>query len=176
MHRTAIALLISLTGVSALAARSSQAPLDSWGKAGVSFDQYRADAVECGRSGYYLDVSNTDAAKELATASRQLDAINRGVGVDPTDEAILYANQQQRIIHSVNPDKQFKDVKELLQATVDQCLKGRGYSKFQLTPVQQQALRRLKIGSEERHIYLYRLASDPSVLASQADKASNLVP
>ena len=142
--------------------------------------EFRLNSIERMRSSAaaaaIISMSQTrQAAKQLASASRQLDAINRGVGVDPTDEAILYANQQQRIIHSVNPDKQFNDVKELLQATVDECLKGRGYSKFQLTPAQQQTLRRLKIGSEERHFYLFRLASDPSVLASQADKASNLV-
>lgn len=176
MRRSSVALLIPLTAVWASAASSRQAPLESWGKAGISFEQYRSDSVECGRAGYYLDVSNTEAAKQLVSASRQLDAITRGAGVDPMDDAVIYATQQQRIVNAANPDRQFKTVKDLLQATVDECLKNRGYSRFELTSEQQHSLRKLKIGSEERHIYLYRLASDPTVLASQAEKSTKPVP
>ena len=35
----------------------------SWGKPGVTIEQYRQDAVECGRAGYYLDVSKTETAQ-----------------------------------------------------------------------------------------------------------------
>ena len=176
MPRPTIALMISLAAVSAPAATSTQGPKESWGKAGVSFEQYREDAVECGRSGYYLDVSSTEAAKQLVSASRQLDMIAQGSGVDPMDQALHYANQRQRIVSSTHPDKQFNDIKDLLQATVDRCLKSRGYLKFQLTDDQRRALRKLKIGSEARHIYLYRLASDPAVLAGQAENVAKPIP
>jgi len=42
----------------------------SWGKPRVSIDQYRTDAISCGRAGYYMDVSNTAAAKVSGTAPR----------------------------------------------------------------------------------------------------------
>ena len=102
--------------------------------------------------------------------------IAQGSGVDPMDQALHYANQRQRIVSSTHPDKQFNDIKDLLQATVDRCLKSRGYLKFQLTDDQRRALRRLKIGSEARHIYLYRLASDPAVLAGQAENVGKPIP
>src|SRR4051794_12285951 len=70
MRRPICVLLCSIVGTSAAAA---PVPQQSWGKAGISFDQYRQDAIECGREGYYLDISQTADAKELVRASRRLD-------------------------------------------------------------------------------------------------------
>jgi hypothetical protein len=44
----------------------------------------------------------------------------------------------------------------------------RGYVRFRLTEDQRVALARLDKGSEERREFLYRLASNPDVLAAQA--------
>src|SRR5690349_8331239 len=71
--RRLFALSFFMFATSAVAA---PAPQESWGKPGVSFDQYRQDAVECGREGYYLDISQTADAKEFVRASRQLDTLN----------------------------------------------------------------------------------------------------
>jgi hypothetical protein len=60
------------------------------------------------------------------------------------------------------------DVVEQLQAIVDRCLKGKGYSKFQLTGGQMQRLRTLPMGSEGRARYLHGLGSDAGVLRAQA--------
>jgi len=165
MRRAAFILILL-----ASPADAAPAPETSWGKAGVSFDQYRQDAVECGRQGYYLDVSQTDAAKTLVSASKQLDTVTQGsfASMDPLE----YANTQQRIVQGARPQKQFHDVKKLLQSTVDQCLADRGYSKFRLTDDQRHGMKKLKLGSPERHDYLYRLATNPAVLAAQAVTAT----
>jgi hypothetical protein len=60
------------------------------------------------------------------------------------------------------------DVVEQLQATVDACLVGKGYSKFRLTGAQMARLRRLPRDSAERQAFLYDLGSDARVLSSQA--------
>src|SRR4051794_7227982 len=152
MRRLVIALLVT-AGTPALAA---PAPVESWGKAGVSLDQYRADAVECGRAGYYLDISRTEDAKAFVRASKQLEllptsglaptttsasAIGDGTN-DATAQAIGFAGTQQHIIDNVRPRERMDDLKHLLQATVDRCLVGRGYSKFRLTDDQRRQLRR----------------------------------
>lgn len=159
---------------------AAPAPEESWGKAGISFDQYRQDAVECGREGYYLDISETADAKEFVKASRQLDTIN---GLTPAgttnvgpngqvtsnevDQMARFAATQQHVIDNVRPDERFRSIKQTLQTTTDNCLINRGYSKFYLTDDQRHQLRKLKAGSEQRHNYLYGLASNPAVLDRQ---------
>jgi hypothetical protein len=169
------ALLVAAPAVSA------PAPEESWGKAGVSLAQYRQDAIDCGLQGYYLDISKTEDAKAFVTASRQLDAVTNGASApnvtgtsatgpsstDSVDQMVLYANQQQRIVENVRPQQRYRNIKQMLLSKTDECLVQRGYSKFRLTGEQRHRLRKLKFGSDERRAYLYRLASDPVVLASQ---------
>jgi hypothetical protein len=149
----------------------------AWGKTGVSFDQYRRDAVDCGRAGYYLDVSGTDAARAFKWGSRQLEASENRVA-----DILTTAITSARIVEVTQPEKRMKDVGALLQATVNGCLVERGYTPFRLTKAQQSRLRRLHMGSPERHAYLYGLGTDENVLRSQAipvvikDSAADLVP
>lgn len=165
----------------ATSAAAAPAPKESWGKPGVSFDQYRQDAVECGREGYYLDIAETADAKEFVKASRQLDTLNGmtspstnsvnpngQVSPDSVDQAARFAVTQQHIIDGVRPDQRYRNLRQTLQSTTDNCLVRRGYSRFALTDDQRHRLKRLKAGSDERHAYLFRLASDPTVLATQA--------
>ena len=165
---------------SSAAAAAAPAPEESWGKAGVSFQQYRQDSIECGREGYYLDISETADAKEFARASRRLDNLNgtfsgnatgaSGTGpasANSVDQMARFAVNQQRIIESVRPEERFRNLKRTLQSATDACLIGRGYSKFALTAAQRRQLKKLKVGSDERHAYLFRLGSDPAVLAAQ---------
>jgi len=174
-HLLAMSLLIV-----ASSAAAAPAPQESWGKAGVSFEQYRQDAVECGREGYYLDISQTADAKQLVRASRRLDNLNgtfsgntpgvNGIGppsTDAVDQMARFATNQQHIIESTRPEQRFRNIKHTLQSTTDTCLVGRGYSKFALTDEQRHRLRRLKVGSAERHAFLFKLGSDPAVLATQ---------
>ena len=174
-------LALSLCLVFATSAAAAPAPNESWGKAGVTFDQYRQDAVECGREGYYLDISETADAKEFVKASRQLDTLNGmaspttnnvnpngQVSPNSVDQAARFAATQQHIIENVRPDQRFRNLQQTLQSTTDNCLIKRGYSRFSLTDDQRRRLRKLKVGSEERHAYLFRLASDPTILTKQA--------
>jgi hypothetical protein len=55
---------------------------------------------------------------------------------------------------------------------LEKCLTERGYVRFRLTKGQARHLKALTTGSLERRKYLYKLASDPAVLAEQALKDS----
>lgn len=165
----------------------------SWGKPGVDFQTYRAEAMFCGRQGYYLDVSNTPEAKTLILATRQLETIDEN-GV-PNSGNVEFDNvpvagtmlegtldmtynpaiarsleMAQRYGHTVQGarvDVQMKRVGERLQSTVDGCLTEHGYRRFRLTRDQQRQLGHLRPGSPERQAFLFGLATDPSVLETQ---------
>jgi len=167
--------------VLATSAAAAPAPKESWGKVGITLAQYRRDSIECGLQGYYTDISETADAQAFVKASQQLDAVTTGasapmtidsnpMGPDSTnigEQAAGYAQQQQHIVDSVRPDERYKSLKQLLVSKAEQCLVGRGYSKFELTEEQRHALRKLKAGSDERRAYLYSLASNPAVLHNQ---------
>src|SRR5690242_21832587 len=103
----------------ATAAAGAPAPQESWGKAGITLAQYRQDALECGLKGYYTDIAQTDDAKALVKASKQLDAITTGASVPMTVESnatgpdttnaagqiAAYAAQQQHIVENVRPEE-----------------------------------------------------------------------
>jgi hypothetical protein len=149
---TSALFLVAATSVSA-----APAPPESWGK--VGYEQYRLDALECSSEGYDLDISKTEDAKAFVSASRRLES-EIGSGVDPYT--------YQTIVNSVRPGARFRSINQLQQSTVDHCLVSRGYSKFRLTNQQQSGLKKLKTGSVERHMYLFKLGSDPNVLTSQS--------
>ena len=171
----AVALLLSAPLVAA------QTEPTSWGKPGVSIDQYRTDAISCGRSGYYMDVSNTEAAHVFKEATGQLTAneasmtqtamlagSNGAERVAAQIELADMVNRSAHIVENARPKARMKDVGGLMQAKVDDCLMSRGYIRFRLTSGQRKHLAHLHLGSAERHIYLYRLATDPDVLKAQA--------
>src|SRR3954454_2248322 len=128
-------------------ANSAPAPVESWGKAGVSLTQYRQDALDCALKGHYLDISKSDDAKAFVKASRELDAVTTGASApavtgangmgpnttDSVDQMVEYANQQQHIVESVRPDQRFHSIKRMLVDWTSQCLANRGYSRFRLT-------------------------------------------
>lgn len=149
-----------------------KAPKASWGKADVSFDDYRRDAVACGREGYYLDIAQTDDAQAFVRGSRELDAATEAgpstqSGADAVEAAVIRANQYERIRTSVQPERRLANLKAVLQSAVDHCLIGRGYVKFALNNDQRHRLGKLAAGSQQRQSYLFSIASDPAVLASQ---------
>ena len=76
MRPMLIALLVTACGVATTADAQCAARTNvTWGKAGVSFEEYRADLIACASEAYYLDVANTTAAQRLVAASRQLQTI-----------------------------------------------------------------------------------------------------
>jgi len=183
MIRT-IALLSALLACTSASAVPTQAIRESWGKPGISWEQYRADALTCGRQGYYLDISKTEEAKAFVSASKQLESMPNnsayqvppgdgqdplGPGQDPMGPVIGFAAQQKHVIDSINPEAKMRTLGKTMQGTIEQCLAERGYRKFRLTTTQTKRLGKLKLGSDERRQYLYSLASDPQILAAQAE-------
>jgi hypothetical protein len=166
-----IALLVAACGVATTADAQTRRQNYSvtWGKAGVSLDEYRADSIACASEAYYLDVSNTTAAQRLVAASRQLQTIE-DTRPRPTrmDEAIGYGADIGNTINHYRPDRQFEAIEEIQQQSLDSCLIHRGYHQFRLTESQQQHLRRLDRGSDQRRLYLHSLATDAEVLRQQS--------
>lgn len=58
----------------------------SWGKAGVGFDQYRADSIACATGAYQTDLTDTAPGKAMVAASRM-------VGTRTDQESYQTANQ-----------------------------------------------------------------------------------
>lgn len=153
-----------------------QAIWESWGKPGVSFDRYRADGIECARSGVGIDIAETRPVKDLRRSSSEMEGVDKGAatysaGATPAelmDQTVLLANQYQRVREAARAEQRVAEVKGLMMTTVDACLTARGYRKFRLTKAQHDRLGHMRIGKPERHQYLYGLASDPEVLDRQA--------
>jgi hypothetical protein len=152
----------------------------SWGKAGVSYEDYRADAAACAREAVNLDISNTDAAKHMVAASRAIDAAYSGAWMYAPAAGAggiwggglgIWAgvgHDVQQVIHSYRVDQQFAAIADLQYRTLDTCLAGRGYQRFRLTAEQEARLHHLREGSVERRAYLHSLGSDARILNSQA--------
>jgi hypothetical protein len=128
----------------------------SWGKPGVSFAHYRADAIECGVTGHYTDVSQTEAAKVFVAGSRRINTLldNNTDARTAQDNAI----QSARVVEAVRPVERRKEIKVALLSAVEQCLASRGYQRFRLLETQREELRRMPKGSEDRHVYLHRFS------------------
>ena len=170
MRPMLVALLITACGVATAAdAQRRQTPIVTWGKAGVSLDEYRADSIACASEAYYLDVSSSTAAQRLVSASRQLQTIEdtrpRPMNMD---ESISYGADIGNTLNHYRPDRQFEAIEDIQQQTLDTCLTQRGYHQFRLTDSQRQELRRLDRGTEERRAYLHSLAADAEVLRQQS--------
>jgi hypothetical protein len=173
--RYALPIAVAAAFLSSAPILAAKAEASSWGKPGVSIDQYRMDAITCGRAGYYADVSDTQAAKTFKRATGELESNESDLSfaaMDPSPTGQIkvanIVNRSTRIVEGTRPGEQMKDVRDLMQAKVDDCLKGRGYVRFRLTDAQRKRLAHLHLGSPERHIYLHQLATDPAVLKVQA--------
>ena len=162
---TACAAFVSLAAAAPAAAQKPD--FLSWGKVGVAFDQYRADAVECGRAGYYLDLSETEQAKLFKRASSRLEANEAGLQDLPPLLQTNVVLSSAQIVEGTRPSVRFAELRTLQESSTTACLRERGYTRFKLTEPQQAELKRLRRGSPERHIHLHRLASDAAVLEAQ---------
>ncbi|MBV9883748.1 MAG: hypothetical protein JO276_12140 [Sphingomonadaceae bacterium] len=179
-------ILIALVAaaVSAGAAAAANAPETSWGKAGVSFDDYRSDATFCLRMAAGTDLTGTEPANALVLASRRMatgqtndytPAVGGANGTGPStvnsgfDPAIEAANRMQQERIAARPELRIRQARDILQLRLDHCLAGRGYHRFRLTDDQRRQLRHMPLRAPERQVYLHRLASDPQVLAAQGE-------
>ncbi|MBV8685195.1 MAG: hypothetical protein JOZ90_13870 [Alphaproteobacteria bacterium] len=148
----------------------------SWGKAGVSFAAYREDSLACAREAAALDLAGSDPARALVVASRMIEndpTAGPGATFDPNAgggvavDAVAGAGSTAGAVRMIGPDRQIAKAGDLMKASLDRCLAGRGYREFRLTGAQRRHLARLAPGSDERRAYLHGLASDAEVLARQ---------
>jgi hypothetical protein len=178
-----LSIVLACAATAALAAAPAAARLVSsglgisWGKAGVTLAQYRADAIACGLNAAGTDLTNTDPAKALVLGSRMIDndpSVGPGATVDPTagpsaaPDALQGAGSSPGVMRMIGPDRQIAKAGDILESALERCLRGKGYRKFKLTSEQRHRLSKLPIGSDARHAYLHSLASDPDVLTRQA--------
>ncbi len=155
MSRTRLAVLC-LTA--ALAAQPSLAATkDSWGKAGISYLQYRTDAVECAYEAQtkapvaipMVDlVYMTDAPQADAQPTTVLTQPNMDVNV-----LVDYAAQSR-----MHMNKTWREVARQLAPALETCLRTRGYRPFRLTKDEAEQLKRLPTGSRARQVYLWNLS------------------
>ena len=147
--------LLSL-GSPATAGRVGAGHQKSWGKQGVSLEQYWADSTACAQAAANVDLEGTAPAKALVFWTR----LGNG-NMPPNNYADIFMSAR------INPEVQWNRAATILRNALEGCLAEHGYVKFELTDEQDRQLDRLEAGSLERRTYLHSLASDPDVLAAQ---------
>ena len=163
----------------ASAAAAAPAPETSWGKAGVSMQDYRLDASRCLSLVEHLDLVGTEPANALVQGTRRIDNIYAQAGGEfgaaagapgqtPVGGAVQPGSQVMNVVEFTRPQHRINQIRDLMRVAMDACLTELGYTRFRLTEAQQERLRHLRYGRPERHAYLHSLASDPEVLRRQA--------
>jgi ribosomal protein S18 acetylase RimI-like enzyme len=134
---------------------------ESWGKTGVSYLQYRTDAVECA---YRV---GQDAPVEYALVDI-IFATN--IYMPGAEKDVDMPMREMVDAASPNPGRMsrpFREISSQLQEPLAKCLGERGYRRFRLTKDQTKELRSLSVGSKARQVYLWNLAVDPQVQQRQ---------
>jgi hypothetical protein len=191
LHWGLLTCAAALTFPVGIANAKVAAPQTVWAKADVSYEQFRAEALECGMQGLAQNIDNTAEVKTLARASQQLEAIDASAQAALTqgaeqfgrqDGRSIYVNngldvatrkaaEQQAVIASARPDEQYARIKEIMFKAVRKCMAQRGYAKVVLTEEQRKEYSEMKGGADARRLYLHQLASDPQVLETQRENA-----
>ena len=171
--RTALSLPILILLAAGLAtAASARRPATSWGKPGISYDEYRADATLCLREAAGTDLTGTEPANALALASRRIETLLTGdfapMEGGGFDRILTTVNAVQQAKMGARPDYRIRQAHDILQERLDHCLEQHGYRRFQLTDAQRRQRDHFNRRQAERQLYLYSLASDPQVVAGQA--------
>jgi hypothetical protein len=162
-------------------------PQTAWGKKDVSMIEYRTDAGQCaviaasgnpqadatkqagGIAGQNGGVPNlpkasgsADAAKGQQSGGTSTPAGGDGgmyrdsASADFVNRAVMEQRNKEMAVQRARHD--------LLRS----CLANRGYSEFALTAEQRAELDKLPQGSDARRDYLYKLGTDPEILAKQS--------
>ena len=170
------AILLSVQAGSASAKEA--APQAIWAKGGVTYEQYRGDALECGKKGLARNVANSEEVKTLARASKQLEALDASaqatvpagpMGQPDLSGAMSRSADEQRVIAAARPAQQYAGIKEMMFQVVRRCMIDRGYAKIVLTDAQRRDYDAIKGGADARRAYVHKLASDPHVLETQRE-------
>ncbi len=142
-----IGIMLASSGAAQAADRP---PIESWGKPGIAFDQYRADSVECAKIGYFRDVSQDEPAKRFITGFTAADNnLNSGGNASDWINSIL----------RTQPDRQKRRLHAIQLGDFERCLADKGYSRFRLSRSEVKTLKRYPRGSEARQRYLHTLAA-----------------
>jgi hypothetical protein len=161
-----------LLATAASAVSAAPAPETSWGRAGVSYDEYRADASRCLHLVERIDLEGTQPAQALITATRRIENLSGQIGAGAQDLGNgfdnVVANQIAGAVAQARPEVRFRQIRDLMRTAMTACLTELGYTRFRLTEAQREQLRHLRSRQPARHAYLHRLASDPNVIAAQA--------
>ncbi len=144
-----IGIMLACSGAALAADRP---PVESWGKPGVSFDQYRNDAVACATIGYFRDVSQDEPAKRFIRGFETADLLLNLPGGEAGDG-------WESSIRRTQPDRQKRDLHAIQVGDVERCLTDKGYRRVTLTRAEEKTLARYPRGSEARHRYLHALAA-----------------
>lgn len=182
--------MMCVAGVLAGCSMNSSTPTTAWGKKDISMLDYRTDAGQCaliavtytpeqngantaggisgqnptpppqGQSGSVVaggvmpGVSGPNATSGPRTLGTNTYRDN--ASADFVNRAAMQQSSQEMAAQRARAE------------ALKSCLSNRGYTEFQLTREQRAALSKLPQGSDERREYLYRLGTDPDVLATQA--------
>lgn len=155
-----LACLVLAVSQPALAQR--QRGDESWGKLGVSYLQYRTDAVECAYR----------VGQQAPVEYPMVDLIfSSNIAMPGAETDVDMPMREMVDAASPNPQRMSRPWREIasqLQEPLAKCLGERGYSRFRLTKDQVKALGALAVGSRARQVYLWNLAVDPQIQKRQA--------
>jgi hypothetical protein len=172
MRNRAVCLAIALSSAVFGPANAKPAPVVSWGKPGVSFDDYRKDSIECGERG----------ATTSMKGRGEFDAVVLGLSRQDTDmdiarslpPSLTQEDPAQKLArdYALNgaksrPEPKVRALQKFLVDNVEACLSEKGYVRFSLTPAQAAELGGYKKGSDGRFRYLHALARDEAVIVRQ---------
>ena len=181
-------LLMCALGLAGCSINGKQ-PLTAWGKQGVSMLDYRTDSGQCALIAVTFEQNPTDANSaggisgqnsappaQAPSGSMVASGTMPGMGgTVATNSAIIAGgnNRDSGAVDAANRAAMQQQSREMQaqRARNDAlkfCLANRGYTEFALTREQRTQLETLPQGSDQRREYLYRLGTDPQVLASQA--------
>lgn len=173
-----LCLATGLLALSLASAASAEKPSSrelretSWGKPGVSLEQYRMDAGICAWQATNMDISHSKPAKTMVKASQALEHQTHWIGmvtsVNGASSMAGAAISMRNVEDRFRVDKQFEEVADMQYDALHRCLRERGYTRFQLTAEQAKRLRKLRSGTMKRHLYMHSLGSNPVIVASQA--------
>jgi hypothetical protein len=151
-----LACAIAATPAAAQRPRSDE----SWGKPGISFLQYRTEAVECAY------VVGQEAPVDYPLVDLIFPGNMPGQAAGGDDIYIRgIIDQESAGAHMSRP---WREITRQLRPALTQCLSDRGYRRFRLTRDQERELKTLPTGSRGRQVYLWNLAIDPEVQRRQA--------
>lgn len=135
----------------------------SWGRPGVSFETYQADALECANQAYGVDVQMRPFGPAASAWNGTFLPAAVWTSLTPGQIPVYTSTYVEAYRHAA-----WMDVVDELQMVVDHCLTQKGYQQFRLTSAQMDTLRRYRQGTSERARYLHGLGADAHVLAAQA--------